>query len=144
MGRRGAAILGGVLLAAGVGVLVERLIVTEREAILMEADACAEAIGRGDIAAAVGVLHPAVLTGAGDAAATRRRLEEQLRAMPLEKVNFLLQDLTIENGIGRMQLEVFIFPKEPKDGITVGRLRLTADWEKDGDRWKVRRAEFQQ
>jgi hypothetical protein len=142
MARRWAVVLGGGVAAVAIGVLIERLIVTDHEAILIEADACAEAISAGDVSRAADVFHPAMITEAGDARATRARLEAQLKELPLEKVNFLLQDLVIEGGVGRMQIDVFVFPKSPKEGVSVGRFRMLVDWEKDGDRWKVRRAEI--
>lgn len=141
MSSRAALVLGVLMLAAGVAFLVERLIVTDREAILMAADRSAEAIGKGDVDAALRVLHPAALTDFGDAARTKAALEETLRSMPVERVNFLLRELQIENGRGVMKLDLMVIPKDPKKtGAGVGRFPMTIDWEKDGEEWKVRRA----
>lgn len=135
-------IAGGLLAAGGLAILIERLIVTDKEAILMAAERAAGALSRGDVDAATGVLHPAALTEAGNPEQTRRALRDQLNQMPLDKVNFLVRNLTVENGIGKMSLDVMILPKDPKKaGSSVFRVAMTLDWEKDGEEWKVRRAD---
>lgn len=135
-------VAGGLLFAVGGAVLVERLIVTDKEAILLAAEASAQAISRGDVAEALKVLHPDALTQAGNPQQTRLLLEETLRQMPLDKVNFLVRDLNVENGVGKMSIDVMILPKDPKKaGSSIFRQPMVLTWEKSGDEWKVRKAD---
>lgn len=138
---KGAKAVAVLLLAGGVAFLVERLIVTDKEAIIAAADRAAAALGRGDAAEAVKVLHPSAITDAGDPEATRRALEEQLRQTPLERLNFLVNDLTVENGTGIMTLDLIVHPADKKQGALF-RLRLRLEWVRDGEEWKVRRAQI--
>ncbi len=141
MSRKSMGIAAALVVAGGVAVLVERLIVTDKEAILLAAERAAAALSRGDVDGATAVLHPAALTEAGNPEQTRRALREQLAQMPLDKVNFLVRDLKVENGVGKMSLDLMILPKDPKKaGGSVFRVTMTLDWEKDGEEWKVRRA----
>lgn len=137
---KGAKAVAVLLLAGGVAFLVERLIVTDKEAIIAAADRAAAALGRGDVAEAVKVLHPSAMTEAGDPEATRRALEARLREMPLERLNFLVNDLTVENGVGVMTMDLIIHPVDKKQGALF-RLRLRLEWIPDGEDWKVRKAE---
>ena len=118
-------VAGGLLLGLGVAVLVERLIVTDKEAILLAAEASAQAISRGDVAEALKVLHPDALTPSGNPQQTRHMLEEAIRQMPLDKVNFLVRDLKVENGVGKMSCRVgvvaptrTILPAKTSEGIS--------------------------
>lgn len=141
MARRSIWIAAGILGAGSLAVLIERLIVTDKEAILMAAERAAGALSRGDVDAATSVLHPAALTEAGNPEQTRRALRDQLGQMPLDKVNFRVRSFTVENGVGKMSLDVMILPKDPKKAGSLFRIAMTLDWEKDGDEWKVRRAD---
>jgi hypothetical protein len=135
-------VAGGLVLAIGAAVLVERLIVTDKEAILLAADKSAQAISRGDVGEALKVLHPDALTQAGNPLQTRLMLEEALRQMPLDKVNFLVRDLSVENGAGKMSIDVMILPKDAKKaGSSIFRQPMVLTWEKVGDEWKVRKAD---
>lgn len=136
---KGAKAVAVLLLAGGVAFLVERLIVTDKEAIIAAADRAAAALGRGDVAEAVKVLHPSI-TEPGDPEATRRTLEARLREMPLERLNFLVNDLKVENGVGVMTMDLIIHPADKKQGALF-RLRLRLEWIHDGEDWKVRKAE---
>lgn len=107
----------------------------------MAAERAAGALSRGDVDAATSVLHPAALTEAGNPEQTRRALRDQLGQMPLDKVNFRVRSFTVENGVGKMSLDVMILPKDPKKAGSLFRIAMTLDWEKDGDEWKVRRAD---
>ena len=141
MSRKAVIVVGCLLMAGVLAFVAERLIVTDKEAILAAADHAAQAIGRGDVSEALKVLHPAALTDAGNPEATRRALEEQLRLVPLDKVNFLVKNLTVENGVGKLSLDVIVLPKDPKKaGSSIFRVGMTLEWEKDGTEWKVRRA----
>ncbi|KAF0245328.1 MAG: hypothetical protein FD180_1733 [Planctomycetota bacterium] len=141
MSRKTVIAAGGLLLAGGIAVLIERLIVTDREAILMAAETSAQAISRGDVAEALKVLHPQALTEAGNPEQTRAALEGLLREMPVEKVNFLVRELTVENGVGKLSIDVMILPKDAKTaGSSVFRHALVLNWEKSGEEWKVRSA----
>lgn len=133
----------GLVLAAAIGVLIERLIVTDREAILAAAEECCVAIGRGDVDRATQVLHPAALTKHGDPAATRKALAEALKQLPLERVNFLLVSLEVKDGVGTMVADVYLIPEKEKSptGAGVFRAKLKATWVKDGDAWKVKDAQ---
>ncbi|MEK7467424.1 MAG: hypothetical protein AAB074_08420 [Planctomycetota bacterium] len=141
MSRKVVIVAAGLLLAGGAAVLVERLIVTDREAILLAAEASAHAVSRGDVAEALKVLHRDALTEAGNPEQTRRALEELLRQMPLDKVNFLVRDLTVENGVGKMSIDLMILPRDPKQaGSSIFRQAMVLSWEKDGNEWKVKTA----
>lgn len=130
------------MVAVALGVLIERLIVTDREAILMAADHAAQAIARGDVDEAMKVLHPDCVTGMGDPATTRAAIEAQIKEVPLEKVNFLLKELVIENGVGRMSIDVVLLPKDPKKvGGKVFTFHMSLEWVKVGDEWKVKKAD---
>lgn len=138
MARRGLWIAGGLLAAGATGIVVERLIVTDREAILMEAERAAAALSRGDVGETLTVLHPSVVGDSGDLAGTRRMLEDQLAKTPLDKVNFLVRELKVENGAGVMSLDVMVLPRDPKQaGANVVRVGLLLEWRKDGKDWKV-------
>lgn len=134
-----AAIVGGLMVVAGIGILVERLIVTDKEAIIAAADHASEAVARGDIAEALRVLHPQAQTEAGDVERTRAAIEQQLRQIPVEKVNFLVNSLKVENGLGTMTIDVLVFPKDPNRNGKVARFRMALEWVKDGEDWKVRK-----
>lgn len=129
-------LLGGAAALAAAGWLLERLIVTDREAILMAADAAAQAVARGDVGEAMKVLHPEARTSFGDPAETRKLVDEQVKQLPLEKVNFSLRSLEIENGVGHMSADVFLIPKD-KSTVPAYRLQVTLEWKKDGDAWKI-------
>lgn len=138
MARRGLWIAGGLVAAAAGGIVVERLVVTDREAILMAAEKAAAALSRGDVGETLSVLHPSVAGDGGDLAGTRRMLEDQLQKTPLDKVNFLVRDLKVENGVGAMSLDVMVLPRDPnKAGSSVFRVGLVLEWRKDGEDWKV-------
>ena len=141
MSRKTVIVAGGLLLAGAAAVLLERLIVTDREAILIAAEASAQAISRGDVAEALKVLHREALTEAGNPEQTRLALEALISQMPLDKVNFLVRELKVENGIGKMSIDLMILPRDPKKaGSSIFRQAMVLDWEKDGEGWKVKTA----
>jgi hypothetical protein len=141
MSRKALVVIGGLLLAGMAAFVIERLIVTDKEAILLAAGHAVEAIEKGDVAEGLKVLHPLALTEAGNPDATRRALEEQLRQMPLDHINFMVRELTVENGKGKMSVDVMILPKDPKKaGSSVFRVPMSIDWEKVGEEWKIRNA----
>lgn len=138
MARRGLWIAGGLVAAGAAGILVERLIVTDREAILMAAEKAAAALSRGDVGETLSVLHPSGAGDGGDLAGTRRMLEDQLAKTPLDKVNFLVRELKAGNGTGTMSLDVMVLPRDPKSaGSNVVRVGLLLEWRKEGEDWKV-------
>ncbi|MCE9583346.1 MAG: hypothetical protein K8T20_12745 [Planctomycetes bacterium] len=143
MSRRALIVVGGLVVAGVAAFVIERLIVTDKEAILMTAAHAVEAIERGDVAEGLKVLHPLALTEAGNPEATRRALEEQLRQMPLDHVNFMVRSLEVENGTGKMSVDVMVLPKDPKKaGSSVFRVGMAIDWVKEGKDWKIRRADI--
>lgn len=140
-----AAVLAGIVFAVALGILLERLIVTDREAIEAAGDRAAAALARRDVEEAVKVLHRDIRTDAGDFANTRRVLEDHLAKLPLERVEWLNHKLEVKDGVGTMTADVFLHPDpKAKSGVPMLRLRVTLEWVKDGEEWKIRRAAFQQ
>jgi hypothetical protein len=141
--RRALGVLGALLVAGVAAFVVERLIVTDAEAILEAAERSADACARGDAAEAMRVLHPSAVTEFGNPERTRAVLEENLRRMPLKKVNFIVNDLAVENGVGKMSLKVIVLPRDPnKAGSAIFEVPMSVEWRKDGEEWKVRRADI--
>ncbi|MBI3097213.1 MAG: hypothetical protein HYY93_03055 [Planctomycetes bacterium] len=133
---------GLLLLLLVAGVIVERLIVTDREAIAAEEAKAADALGRGDILGALHWMHSGAVTQAGDAAATRKMVEASLKQTPLKWVNWQRDTLVVENGVGRMRGTMYLIPAD-STGLPPGRLLVQFEWEKDGGEWRVKRAKWE-
>lgn len=135
-------VLAVLLAALVVGVIVERLIVTDREAIAAEEAKAADALGKGDILGALRWMHSGCVTQAGGTDATRKMVEDSLKQMPIKWINWQRDTLVVENGVGKMTGTMFVIPVD-SSRFPPARLSVQFEWEKEGGEWRVKKAKWE-